>query len=60
MRPCRVGKRHKWSFVKNVIKQVGSARSFHISKRGFYRCECGETKYGESQMPVASPEVSDV
>lgn len=52
MRPCSIGKRHKWTHIKNVILQSGSMRIISLSKRGLYRCECGQTKYGEPRMKL--------
>lgn len=46
MKPCTIGKRHSWNFVKNVVSAKLNGRCGVVSKRGFYRCECGATKYG--------------
>lgn len=49
-KPCTVGKRHSWTFVKNVILKRGWPGHWQISQRGMYRCECGEKKYGEADL----------
>ena len=47
MKPCTLGKRHRWQFVKNVIQVTNGVRTARVSQRGIYRCECGSRKYGE-------------
>ena len=47
LKPCTLGKRHSWAFVKNVITKHQNGRTVHISERGAYRCECGARKLGE-------------
>jgi hypothetical protein len=49
MKPCTLGKRHKWAFVNNVITQRLTGCTVHLSKRGVYRCECGQRKDGAAQ-----------
>ena len=49
MKPCTLGKRHRWQFVKNVVITRLNGRFGVISRRGLYRCECGQTKYGEAK-----------
>ena len=45
-KPCTLGPRHKWVWVKNVTSyQVGSQRAT-FSLHGLYRCECGAKKTG--------------
>lgn len=46
MKPCTLGKRHKWEFVRNRVVTYKNARSTVLSMRGLYRCACGETKLG--------------
>ncbi len=46
MKPCTLGKRHSWKFVRNVVTSYMSGRFGRISGRGLYRCECGAAKYG--------------
>ncbi|WP_176461557.1 hypothetical protein [Pseudomonas aeruginosa] len=41
MKPCTLGKRHSWTFVRNVVTSHLSGRVGRITKRGLYRCECG-------------------
>lgn len=49
-KPCTLGPRHTWAFVKNA--SVGSLTptsrgSFgRFTLKGLYRCACGATKYG--------------
>lgn len=50
MRPCKLGKRHAWKFVGVVQTTRYGVRTATISRRGKYRCECGEEKYGN--VPV--------
>jgi hypothetical protein len=49
VQPCTKGKRHKWVFVKNVTTKTQTLRSISITRRGVYRCACGERKYGPEQ-----------
>jgi hypothetical protein len=45
---CSVhGKRHKWAFVKNVWQHQITLRSARSTKRGVYRCDCGEARVGQ-------------
>ncbi len=46
-KPCSLGPRHKWQLIRNQIVQSGGPTTVRISKRGIYRCDCGETKQGE-------------
>lgn len=46
MKPCTLGKRHSWTFVRNVVTSHLSGRFGRITKRGLYRCECGAQKNG--------------
>ncbi|EPC5758183.1 hypothetical protein [Pseudomonas aeruginosa] len=56
MKPCTLGKRHSWTFVRNVVTSHLSGRFGRITKRGFYRCECGAEKYGNAgDLPGGSP-----
>lgn len=48
MKECTNGKRHSWRFSHNVVKTKLSGHTATVSKRGFYRCACGETKYGSA------------
>lgn len=50
MKPCTIGKRHRWTFVRNVVTRYQSGRTVRLSQRGLYRCECGAAKYGEMDM----------
>lgn len=49
IKPCTLGKRHKWVFVKNVTTRTSTLHTMTISGRGVYRCACGERKYGAEQ-----------
>ena len=58
MKPCTLGKRHRWQFVKNAIQVTNGVRTAKVSQRGIYRCECGSRKYGEAREwvePVSQP-----
>lgn len=50
MKPCTKGTRHKWTWVKDStvksihIGAIGGRAT--ISRKGVYKCECGEVKYG--------------
>lgn len=48
MKPCTLGKRHKWRFSHNICKQRGNGQIIHLSSRGIYRCDCGQRKEGPS------------
>ncbi|MEX5458674.1 hypothetical protein AB5N16_12315 [Pseudomonas aeruginosa] len=48
MKPCTIGKRYSWSFIRNVVTYHLSGRFVRITKRGLYRCECGAEKYGNA------------
>jgi hypothetical protein len=50
MKKCTNGTRHKWQFVKNVIIREETRTSVTLSKRGSYKCECGERKIGAYRM----------
>ena len=45
-KPCTLGPRHKWTWMKNVTQTTQSGRSFRMSARGLYKCKCGATKIG--------------
>jgi hypothetical protein len=51
IKPCTVGKRHTWEWVKDTTTQslqsgLSGAR-MSIARRGIYKCACGERKYGD-------------
>jgi len=50
MKPCTIGKRHKWKFAKNQIRTTYMGSSARISKVGIYKCECGERKVGSADI----------
>lgn len=52
-KPCTLGKRHSWAFVKNRIITTRGVRTASISQRGVYRCECGAVKLGEPASAFA-------
>lgn len=54
MKPCTIGKRHKWSFVNNQIRTTYMGRSARISKVGVYQCECGQRKIGQADINEVS------
>ena len=47
IKPCPLGKRHKWNFRKNVIRKTINYSTITLSSVGLYQCECGARKYGE-------------
>ncbi|MCY1294169.1 hypothetical protein D9M68_357300 [compost metagenome] len=51
MKPCTTGKRHSWTFVRNVITSYQKGRIGRVTECGLYRCECGAAKYGEPAFP---------
>ncbi|MBI8506113.1 hypothetical protein JEZ44_05410 [Pseudomonas aeruginosa] len=50
MKPCTIGKRHSWTFIRNVVTKHLSGRFVRITKRGIYRCECGAER--QRRRPV--------
>lgn len=50
---CTKGPRHKWDWVKDRTVKSGSfgmgGTTVHISRKGIYKCECGELKYGKAR-----------
>lgn len=46
MKPCDLGPRHKWTWVKNVTKSSVTGRTASFTSKGLYRCECGAKKLG--------------
>ena len=50
MKSCTIGKRHKWSFVKNQVRTVYSGNFARIRKVGIYSCECGQRKIGQPDI----------
>lgn len=47
-KPCKIGPRHKWTWLKNVASsQVGGRGVYaYFTLRGLYRCACGAQKIG--------------
>lgn len=54
-KPCTVGARHKWQFVKNTTSTNVGGRSIGFSLRGIYRCECGQKKLGDAEHEAHNP-----
>lgn len=50
MKPCTLAKRHRWTFLKNVVTSNQNGRTVSFHSRGLYRCECGARKYGTQDM----------
>lgn len=50
---CNLGVRHKWTWVKDVtlksISMTERGTSAKFSRRGVFKCECGERKYGDAR-----------
>ena len=47
---CKLFPRHQWGWVKNVWLHHVTTRSARASKRGVYRCDCGEAKFGQPNL----------
>lgn len=45
-KPCSIGPRHAWMWVKNVTNSQIGGRSASFTLRGLYRCACGAKKIG--------------
>ena len=58
MKACSLGKRHSWTFVRNVIISRINGRFGSISTRGLYRCTCGANKHGTAGVQIEASEVS--
>lgn len=64
-KPCTVGTKHSWTFVKNVTLTdvkivIGSGSRAHIRYRGLYRCAGGRRKYGrEGDMPAVASQAAE-
>jgi hypothetical protein len=56
MKPCTLGKRHKWTHIKNVRFGSIGLRTASFSLKGLYRCECGEEKTGKSRPMLEGAE----
>lgn len=54
-KPCTLGPRHKRTWMKNVTQTTQSGRSFRMSAKGRYKCECCATKIGEFNHNEPSP-----
>lgn len=50
---CTKGKRHRWTFVKNVLiektRVSRKAITVEINTCGLYRCQCGSEKFAETR-----------
>lgn len=46
MKPCTLGKRHKWDFVKNTMVRRETIHTVHLAQVGIYACACGLRKQG--------------
>lgn len=53
IKPCALGPKHTWFWKRNVtlkrLKVTPRGATVHLSRRGDYRCECGEQKYGAAK-----------
>lgn len=51
-KPCTLGPRHKWTWIKNVSvgSLVHTPRGTHgqFTLKGLYRCQCGHKKHGQA------------
>lgn len=46
-KPCTLGPRHKWEFVRNKTFTTATLHTRTLSVRGVYKCACGAKKIGE-------------
>lgn len=50
-KPCTIGPKHKWQWVKNVTIKKGTfgpcGSTMQVSLRGLYKCECGADRIGK-------------
>lgn len=44
---CKLGKKHKWVWVKNISVTKGGPRSFRSTLHGMYHCACGDRRVGK-------------
>lgn len=58
MKACALGKRHSWTFVRNIIITRLNGNFGSISTRGLYRCTCGANKHGTAGVQIEASEVS--
>ena len=47
MKACTLGKRHKWTHMRNQVFKSGSGQYVTVSLRGVYLCLCGAVKKGD-------------
>lgn len=59
-KPCKIGPRHKWTWLKNIASsQVGGRGAYaYFTLRGIYRCECGAKKVGRPDN--SGPDLRDL
>ena len=54
IKPCNIGPRHKWAWVKNVSvgSLVHTSRGTHgqFTLKGLYKCQCGQKKHGQPNL----------
>lgn len=52
-KPCTLGPKHKWAWVKDKTVTTGTVGMYsatrQISRKGVYKCGCGAAKYGEAR-----------
>lgn len=52
-KPCTIGPKHKWDWIKDTtVRNVslgGLGGSMSISRKGIYTCACGQRKYGAAR-----------
>lgn len=55
-KPCTIGAKHSWHFVRNVTlksARISSTGTFvKYSFRGLYKCACGESRHGRQHDEV--------
>lgn len=52
IKPCKLGKRHKWNRSANVNKTSYLGSYVQISRVGVYECDCGARKFGPASLEV--------
>lgn len=61
MKPCTLGKRHRWTFAHNITITRLNGNFASISTRGLYRCTCGVKKHGNADVQIeAEAEITSI
>lgn len=60
-KPCTLGLRHKWDWIKNItVSSYAGGSVLRLSSKGRYACQCGATKIGPHNHNETSPLTSAV